>query len=157
MLACKRSPVGFASQAKRGVGAIPLHPCRSEERKLRRIVHARKETIDERRCRSWRGPRLGDDENQHRCGQLLEGRQLSALTKGTAADNRSSQLRLAHLAATRMLEARDWQGLAGEIARTGEEDPLALVDDPDLKAVIAAKMYLRRSQEASMFRDLGLE
>jgi glycyl-tRNA synthetase beta chain len=58
-------------------------------------------------------------------------------------------------AALATLRARDWHGLAGEIARTGEEDPLALVDDPDLRAVIAAKMELRRSHEASMFQDLG--
>lgn len=39
-----------------------------------------------------------------------------------------------------VLEQADWHGLEGEIARTGEEDPLANVDDPDLAAVIAAKM-----------------
>src|SRR5690606_28981480 len=37
----------------------------------------------------------------------------------------------------------------GEIARTGEEDPLAGVDDPDLAPVIAAKMAERHAKELS--------
>ncbi|PZT92233.1 MAG: glycine--tRNA ligase subunit beta [Citromicrobium sp.] len=36
-----------------------------------------------------------------------------------------------------------------EIPRTGEEDPLALVDDPDMKAVIDAKMSERHTKELS--------
>jgi glycyl-tRNA synthetase beta chain len=42
--------------------------------------------------------------------------------------------------AANILKKEDWHGLEGEIAETGEEDPLAVVDDPDLAPVIAAKM-----------------
>ncbi len=42
--------------------------------------------------------------------------------------------------AANILRKEDWQGIEGEIASTGEEDPLANVDDPDLAPVIAAKM-----------------
>ncbi|MDE2403431.1 MAG: glycine--tRNA ligase subunit beta [Sphingomonadales bacterium] len=47
--------------------------------------------------------------------------------------------------AANILKKEDWQGIEGEIARTGEEDPLALVDDPDLAPVIAAKMADRHA------------
>lgn len=45
--------------------------------------------------------------------------------------------------AANILKKEDWRGIEGEIAQTGEEDPLAAVDDPDLKAVVAAKMEER--------------
>jgi len=45
--------------------------------------------------------------------------------------------------AANILKKEDWHGLEGEIADTGEEDPLAGVDDPDLAPVIAAKMAER--------------
>lgn len=51
--------------------------------------------------------------------------------------------------AANILKKEDWQGIEGEIARTGEEDPLAQVDDPDLAPVIAAKMAERHAQELS--------
>ena len=51
--------------------------------------------------------------------------------------------------AANILKKEDWQGIEGEIARTGEEDPLALVDDPDLKAVIDAKMTQRHKADLS--------
>ena len=51
--------------------------------------------------------------------------------------------------AANILKKEDWHGVEGEIARTGEEDPLALVDDPDMKAVIDAKMAERHSKELS--------
>ena len=51
--------------------------------------------------------------------------------------------------AANILKKEDWHGVEGEIARTGEEDPLALVDDPELKAVIDAKMTQRHSAELS--------
>ncbi|UYH55767.1 glycine--tRNA ligase subunit beta [Qipengyuania sp. SS22] len=51
--------------------------------------------------------------------------------------------------AANILKKEDWHGAEGEIARTGEEDPLALVDDPDMKAVIAAKMEQRHAKELS--------
>ena len=40
-------------------------------------------------------------------------------------------------------------GIEGEIARTGEEDPLATVDDPDLAPVIAAKMAEKKQKQLS--------
>ncbi|SFP41130.1 glycine--tRNA ligase subunit beta [Qipengyuania nanhaisediminis] len=51
--------------------------------------------------------------------------------------------------AANILKKEDWHGAEGEIARTGEEDPLALVDDPDMKAVIDAKMNERHAKELS--------
>ena len=51
--------------------------------------------------------------------------------------------------AANILKKEDWQGVEGEIAKTGEEDPLALVDDPDLAPVIAAKMAERHEKELS--------
>ncbi len=51
--------------------------------------------------------------------------------------------------AANILKKEDWHGIEGEIARTGEEDPLALVDDPDLKAVVDAKMSERHAKELS--------
>ena len=51
--------------------------------------------------------------------------------------------------AANILKKEDWRGHEGEIARTGEEDPLALVDDPDLAPVIAAKMAERRENALS--------
>jgi glycyl-tRNA synthetase beta chain len=49
--------------------------------------------------------------------------------------------------AANILRKEDWHGVEGEISRTGEEDPLALVDDPDLSEVIAAKMVDRHASE----------
>ncbi|USA40568.1 glycine--tRNA ligase subunit beta [Pelagerythrobacter marinus] len=51
--------------------------------------------------------------------------------------------------AANILKKEDWHGIEGEIAQTGEEDPLAIVDDPDLKAVIDAKMAERHAKELS--------
>ncbi|WP_370188342.1 glycine--tRNA ligase subunit beta [Qipengyuania sp.] len=51
--------------------------------------------------------------------------------------------------AANILKKEDWHGTEGEIARTGEEDPLALVDDPDMKAVIDAKMAERHAKQLS--------
>lgn len=51
--------------------------------------------------------------------------------------------------AANILKKEDWQGVEGEIARTGEEDPLAGVDDPDLAPVIAAKMAERHERTLS--------
>ncbi|NNC53682.1 MAG: glycine--tRNA ligase subunit beta [Erythrobacter sp.] len=51
--------------------------------------------------------------------------------------------------AANILKKEDWRGIEGEIAQTGEEDPLALVDDPDMKAVIDAKMELAHAKELS--------
>jgi len=55
--------------------------------------------------------------------------------------------------AANILKKEDWHGAEGEIARTGEEDPLAIVDDPDLKAVVAAKMEQRHAGELSYLAE----
>jgi len=52
--------------------------------------------------------------------------------------------------AANILKKEDWRGIEGEIARTGEEDPLSMVDDPDLAPVIAAKMAERRESETTL-------
>ena len=64
--------------------------------------------------------------------------------------------------AANILKKEDWHGVEGEIARTGEEDPLAGVDDPDLAPVIAAKMaernaptYTREPAEQALIEALG--
>ncbi|WP_435417637.1 glycine--tRNA ligase subunit beta [Parerythrobacter aurantius] len=51
--------------------------------------------------------------------------------------------------AANILKKEDWHGIEGEISRTGEEDPLALVDNPDMKAVIDAKMAERHAKSLS--------
>ena len=51
--------------------------------------------------------------------------------------------------AANILKKEDWLGIEGEIARTGEEDPLAMVDDPDLASVVAAKLEERHRKELS--------
>jgi len=55
--------------------------------------------------------------------------------------------------AANILKKQDWHGMEGEIARTGEEDPLAMVDDPDLKAVVDAKMAQRHARELTYTPD----
>ena len=52
--------------------------------------------------------------------------------------------------AANILKKEDWRGIEGEIAQTGEEDPLAMVDDPDMEAVIAAKMADRHAAEMQL-------
>jgi glycyl-tRNA synthetase beta chain len=42
--------------------------------------------------------------------------------------------------AANILKKEDWQGVEARIPRTGEEDPLAMVDDPDLAAATSARM-----------------
>ena len=51
--------------------------------------------------------------------------------------------------AANILRKEDWHGMEGEIPHTGEEDPLAMVDDPDMKEVIAAKMAERTAKSLS--------
>jgi glycyl-tRNA synthetase beta chain len=51
--------------------------------------------------------------------------------------------------AANILKKEDWKGIEGEIARTGEEDPLAMVDDPGLAPVIAAKMAEKKQKQLS--------
>ncbi|WP_338445881.1 glycine--tRNA ligase subunit beta [Pelagerythrobacter marensis] len=59
-----------------------------------------------------------------------------------------ANLLAAYKRAANILKKEDWHGIEGEIAQTGEEDPLAIVDDPDLKGVIDAKMSERHAREA---------
>ncbi|MEL7718991.1 glycine--tRNA ligase subunit beta [Citromicrobium bathyomarinum] len=51
--------------------------------------------------------------------------------------------------AANILKKEDWHGMEGEIPHTGEEDPLAMVDDPDMKEVIAAKLAERTTNSLS--------
>ncbi|WP_340587669.1 glycine--tRNA ligase subunit beta [Erythrobacter alti] len=51
--------------------------------------------------------------------------------------------------AANILKKEDWRGIEGEIAHTGEEDPLSQVDDPEMAEVIAAKMEERHAAEHS--------
>ena len=60
-----------------------------------------------------------------------------------------ANLLAAYKRAANILKKEDWHGIEGEIAHTGEEDPLALVDDPDMKAVIEAKMAERHAGQLS--------
>lgn len=60
-----------------------------------------------------------------------------------------ANLLAAYKRASNILKKEDWRGIEGEIAQTGEEDPLAIVDDPDLAAVVAAKMAERHASELS--------
>jgi len=58
-----------------------------------------------------------------------------------------ANLLAAYKRAANILKKENWHGIEGQIAETGEEDPLALVDDPDLKPVIDAKMAERHARE----------
>jgi glycyl-tRNA synthetase beta chain len=60
-----------------------------------------------------------------------------------------ANLLAAYKRAANILKKEDWLGAEGEIAQTGEEDPLALVDDPDLMPIIRAKMAERHQKELS--------
>src|SRR5690606_39014443 len=60
-----------------------------------------------------------------------------------------ANLLAAYKRAANILKREDWHGAEGEVAHTGEEGPLAGVDDPDLKPVIAAKMAERHAKELS--------
>ena len=60
-----------------------------------------------------------------------------------------ADLLAAYKRAANILKKENWHGQAGEIASTGEEDPLALVDDPDMKAVVDARMAEKRKQQGS--------
>ncbi len=51
--------------------------------------------------------------------------------------------------AANILKKEDWHGVEGEIAHTGEEDPLSQVDDPDMKAVVEARMAQAHAAELS--------
>ncbi|WP_341712462.1 glycine--tRNA ligase subunit beta [Erythrobacter sp.] len=71
-----------------------------------------------------------------------------ALTAFLGTDD-GTNLLAGYKRAANILKKEDWHGIEGEIARTGEEDPLSQVDDPDMKAVIDAKMTERHAGELS--------
>ncbi|WP_170005235.1 glycine--tRNA ligase subunit beta [Pseudopontixanthobacter vadosimaris] len=73
---------------------------------------------------------------------------VNALQSFIASED-GTNLLAAYKRAANILKKEGWHGLAGEIPRTGEEDPLALVDDPDLKAVVDAKMAQRHESPLS--------
>jgi glycyl-tRNA synthetase beta chain len=58
-----------------------------------------------------------------------------------------TNLHSAYKRAANILKKEDWHGTEGEIARTGEEDPLAVIDDPDLGPIIRAKMMERHTDQ----------
>ncbi len=60
-----------------------------------------------------------------------------------------ANLLAAYKRAANILRKEDWKGPEGEVPRTGEEDPLALVDDPDLKPVVDARMAEKTKKELS--------
>jgi glycyl-tRNA synthetase beta chain len=61
-----------------------------------------------------------------------------------------ANLLIGYKRAANILKKEDWQGAEGRIPRTGEEDPLAVVDDPDLAAVVAERMKLIHAREQSL-------
>jgi glycyl-tRNA synthetase beta chain len=69
--------------------------------------------------------------------------------QGFVGTDDGENLLAAYKRAANILKKEDWHGIEGEIAQTGEEDPLVLVDDPDMKAVIAAKMREAHKRELS--------
>ncbi len=73
---------------------------------------------------------------------------VNALQSFIASED-GTNLLAAYKRAANIWKKEGWHGLAGEIPRTGEEDPLALVDDPDLKAVVDAKMAQRHDSPLS--------
>lgn len=65
--------------------------------------------------------------------------------------------------AANILKKEDWQGSEAITPRTGEEDPLAMVDDPDLTAAASARMelihaadYEKEPAEAALVSALDL-
>ncbi|MDF1833687.1 MAG: glycine--tRNA ligase subunit beta [Alteraurantiacibacter sp. bin_em_oilr2.035] len=73
---------------------------------------------------------------------------VQALQAFIDTDN-GTNLLAAYKRAANILKKEDWHGIEGEISRTGEEDPLSQVDNPDMAAVIAAKMADRHTAELS--------
>ncbi|MES2700020.1 MAG: glycine--tRNA ligase subunit beta [Pseudomonadota bacterium] len=67
---------------------------------------------------------------------------ISALDNFLQSDE-GTNLLAGYKRAANILKKEDWRGIEGEIAHTGEEDPLAGVDDPLLKSVVAARMAER--------------
>ena len=60
-----------------------------------------------------------------------------------------ANLLAAYKRAANILKKEDWKGTEGEVPRTGEEDPLALVDDPDLRPVVEAQLAVKKEKQLS--------
>jgi len=65
--------------------------------------------------------------------------------------------------AANILKKEDWQGIEARLPKTGEEDPLAMVDDPDLAAATSARLallhaddYAKEPAEAALVAALDL-
>ncbi|NIJ60914.1 glycine--tRNA ligase subunit beta [Qipengyuania flava] len=82
-------------------------------------------------------------------GDIWRVRRRAAALQGFLGTEDGANLLAGYKRAANILKKEDWHGAEGEIARTGEEDPLAIVDDPDLQSVVAAKMEQRRASELS--------
>ncbi|MEJ5975901.1 glycine--tRNA ligase subunit beta [Novosphingobium sp. PS1R-30] len=91
-------------------------------------------------------PRNGDGGGEDDLVRLLA--RVHALQAFVGTED-GTNLLAGYKRAANILKKEDWHGSEGEIARTGEEDPLAQVDDPDLAPVIAAKMADRHAQDLS--------
>jgi len=66
-----------------------------------------------------------------------------------------ANLLVAYKRAANILRKENWQGVEGEVPRTGEEDPLALVDDPELKPVVEARLAEKKKKELSYSPEPG--
>ncbi|MBU2341532.1 MAG: glycine--tRNA ligase subunit beta [Alphaproteobacteria bacterium] len=82
-------------------------------------------------------------------GDVWRVRRRASALQGFLGTDDGANLLAAYKRASNILKKEDWHGVEGEIAETGEEDPLALVDDPDMKAVIDAKMAERHAKTLS--------
>ena len=83
-----------------------------------------------------------------------------ALQAFIATDD-GANLHAGYKRAANILKKEAWQGSEARIPRTGEEDPLAMVDDPDLAAATSARMdlihaadYAREPAEAALVAAL---
>ena len=61
----------------------------------------------------------------------------------------SQNLLAGYKRAANILKKEDWQG-EDNVPHTGEEDPLVLVDDPDMKDIVAAQLEERRKGAKSL-------
>ncbi len=77
---------------------------------------------------------------------------VSALQNFIATED-GANLLAAYKRAANILKKEDWHGIEGQIPQTGEEDPLVMVDDPDLRAVVDAKLSERHAKELSYTRE----
>ncbi|MBX7460465.1 glycine--tRNA ligase subunit beta [Qipengyuania huizhouensis] len=82
-------------------------------------------------------------------GDVWRVRRRAAALQSFLGTEDGANLLAGYKRAANILKKEDWHGIEGEIAHTGEEDPLSQVDDPDMKAVIDAKMSDRHAKELS--------